>query len=198
MMDNSDIILLLLVIMIVPASYGELNGGSSIVPVPTRPFEYHELRCDPFQEQNISLFTEYQFAEHSTTDSVWNISVGVPLRVKGITWAGEYVPEGILNNMVFTPDMGYDYVIIPIQIQNIGEKEFCFDLSRLNLTNNQTGIEYPIDEDMDFLKHPLSQLNYVPGDGGSGNIAYQVPNDTEDIDLVVRLQDKKIVYLLEA
>lgn len=197
MLNIRDGIFLLLVIMVVSTGYAEMSDGSKIVPVPTRPYEYHEIRCDLGYEQNSSLFTEYQFLDNSTTDSVWNLSIGAPQRVSGISWAGEYVSEGVLDNLDLTPEKGYDFLIIPIQIQNIGKRDLCFDLSRLNLTNNETREEYHIDEDMDFLKHPFSQIYYAPGDGGSGSIAYQVPHDTRLLDLAVRLQDKKTVYLLE-
>ena len=168
------------------------------MPVPTRPLYEHKYRCTQVIDLNSSLIPVYQDIGSYSGDLVWNVSVGMPKRVHEVNRTDcEFGPDHELRVSRFTPDEGNDYLVILVHVQNIGSEEFCFDISRFTLTNNQTEIPYAIDEVMDFLYGPFSGGRIAPLEELSGSIAYQVPAESEIFNLSVQLEDIRVIYALE-
>lgn len=181
-----------LIINVTPVAADDL-----FVPVPTRPMYYHEYLCTPASDLHPWVVSVYRDTGKYAADSAWNVSIGIPKKVHEITRTdNEFDADRQLRIERFTPDTGNDYLIIPVQVHNIGTDPLCFDIGRFTLTNNQTGIVYAIDDVMDFLCNPFQGGSIAPGEETKGSIAYQIPVELKGLDLSILLQDIEVTYLL--
>lgn len=172
--------------------------GDPFVPVPTRPMYYHEYLCPPMLGNNSPVVLVFRDTENFAADSVWNVSVGSPFFVHEVSRVdNEYEADRTLHIERFTPEKGYEYLVIPVRIQNTGPVERCIDISRFSLSDNKTGETFPVDEVMDFLCNPFRGGTIESGEETAGTITYQVFVG-DDFDFSILLEDIRVTYCLKA
>lgn len=188
-------ILLFLSLVFIP--FGHSLTADSFYPLPTRPPSYHEYLCDPEPVRNGTYTEVYLTPEESWEDAELSISIGIPEFKMEITRQdNEYNPDGTPRIEHRTPDEGYQFLIIPVTITNIGKNEWCFDISRMNLTDSLSGIGYTVDDGMDFLPDPFVGGEISPGDTRKGNVTYEVPRNSSNTEFSVLLDTDTVIFTI--
>ncbi|MBN1165555.1 MAG: DUF4352 domain-containing protein [Methanospirillaceae archaeon] len=186
-------IILIIILLFVQTAVAE----PVFTPVPTRPLYVHEYRCDNGENTLFFNDTTILFPGTSALDSVWNCTVRSVLITDEIQRTdNEFDALNRFRVERFTPDEGYLYLIITVDLQNHGDKEYCFDSGRFDLTLNQTKEQYTVSEVMDFLPDPFPAGNISPDEQVQGSIAFMVPYSATGYDLGIRLVNRYVIYLI--
>ncbi len=169
------------------------------IPIPTRPPYVSEFSCDGAGNFTSPEETVILVPGMHAVDSVWNCSVeSVRITDEIQRTDNEFGADHRLRVERYTPDEGYVYLIITVDLQNHGDHEYCFDSGRFDLALNQTKEQYAVSEVMDFLSDPFPAGSISPKEQVQGSIAFMVPFSATGYDLGIRLENRYVSVLLSS
>jgi len=101
-----------------------------------------------------------------------------------IRYTERYAEEIGFNSVRYKPAKNYTFLIVTLNIENIGDREFS--TSPLYFRARVNGIEYDVHSATQSLSGPMKTVDLRSGEGISGRIAFEVPRETTSYELVYK------------